>query len=364
MNVGDPSAGKTVSCRIAGGLTRRARRSPLIGRGDALTETAVILNPNSGNETGVEQVRAWADRHRAITLHETADTGDGEAIARRAIDQGATMLVAAGGDGTINEVINGMADALDRVRLGIVPVGTGNDLARAAGVPLDTDEALGLLAAPEATPVDLLRVTWKQQSQQRSGEQTREQMSEQSHEQTSEQSRLMANVATAGLTRVIRRNLTRRLKAGLGPAAYIVAAVRGIRQIEPFALRVWVDDEPVVERPCTMIAVANGRSAGGGAVVAPDAAINDGLLDVIAFHAQTIGEQISLLTDYWRDALDESLWATVRRGRKVHVDAQPEQQFSSDGELFPVTAATFEVMPGALQLVANTAADDAVGFKS
>src|SRR5262245_2940857 len=104
-------------------------------------KTCVILNPSSGNSNAAPIEAALASLEEAV-LWPTRAAGDAIRLARQALDEGAELVVAAGGDGTIGEVVNGLAGGLDRVRLGILPLGTGNDFARALGLPLELGQAL------------------------------------------------------------------------------------------------------------------------------------------------------------------------------------------------------------------------------
>ena len=119
----------------------------------------IILNPNAGSARDVDAIEASALRLGETTFCTTDQPGEATRLAQRAIADGCDLLVAAGGDGTINEVLNGLAPDFTRARLGILPLGTGNDFVRSMGIPTELDAALDVLAAGTERSIDVVRVT-------------------------------------------------------------------------------------------------------------------------------------------------------------------------------------------------------------
>ena len=122
--------------------------------------TLVILNPNAGSADQVPRLRRLLAGQPGFEVRETEGPGDAETLAREAVRDGVATVVAAGGDGTLNEVLNGLADDLSAARLGVLPLGTGNDFARTVGVPEETEAALQVLHRGRTRRIDVARCAW------------------------------------------------------------------------------------------------------------------------------------------------------------------------------------------------------------
>ena len=124
-----------------------------------MAKTFVIVNPAAGSvndvDSLVKRIRNLPDAEVCIT----AKAGAAMQSTRTALRKGCEMVVAAGGDGTLNEVVNGLREDASAVVLGLIPLGTGNDFARTLGLPRDVDEAIALLRAGHTRAIDLVRVT-------------------------------------------------------------------------------------------------------------------------------------------------------------------------------------------------------------
>src|SRR5438067_9295680 len=105
----------------------------------------VILNPTSGSITDLDAIMSHLRRLTVDRIEVTQKAGDAEEFAHEAVRAGCNYIIAAGGDGTLNEVLNGVAEDLERVRIGLVPLGTGNDFARSLKLPAAIDENIGIL---------------------------------------------------------------------------------------------------------------------------------------------------------------------------------------------------------------------------
>ena len=118
----------------------------------------VILNPAAGSVNDLEQLLKQIERLKPAAVRLTRKTGGAKACAAAALRQGCKYLIAAGGDGTLNEVINGIAPHAARVRVGLLPLGTGNDFARCWNLPSDVEANIDILKAGKVRKVDLVRV--------------------------------------------------------------------------------------------------------------------------------------------------------------------------------------------------------------
>lgn len=226
----------------------------------------ILHGKQAGNEalrTAVERVR---ERGHDIDVRVTWEAGDTRSLAREAALAGIHRVVAGGGDGTLNEVVNGL-DAADvpSPSLGVLPLGTANDFACSAGIPVDLESALLLCAEGPCHPIDIV--------QGRRG--------------------CFINVATGGYGTEVTVNTDPALKRVLGGAAYFVTGITRFFQLEPIEARI-IGPGLLWEGALAVVAIGNGRSAGGGHELCPDAAVDDGLLDVAVLPNAPDGHQTVL----------------------------------------------------------------------
>ena len=247
---------------------------------------------------------------------------------------GERALVVVGGDGSVHTAV---ATLLSRGELsadrpiGLIPLGTGNDLARTLGIPLDPAAAARALLAGRSRPLDLV---------------------------VDDAGGVVVNAMHLGVGAEAAEKASA-LKDRLGRAAYAVGSVAAGAGATGWHLQVVVDGVPVdVDREVLMVAVANGRTIGGGAPLAPDASPDDGLADVVV--ATSTGPLARLgfavaLRDGEHVERDDVL---VVRGRSVTVTGDPFP-LNADGELDgPVTARTWTVRPAAWSLLAPATSSD------
>ena len=221
----------------------------------------LILNGKSaGDEALREAVATMRERGIALEVRVTWEAGDAKRYVSEAIADGVDTLIAAGGDGTLSEVATALADrdepAEDLPALGLVPLGTANDFANAALVPLEPLPALELLAGEPSIPLDLLKLLTDDGS-----------------------THWCANLASGGFGTQVTVETDEGLKKMLGGLAYLITGISRLGRIEPLQARL---HGPGFEWEGGFIAlgIGNGRQAGGGQVLCPDARVNDGLLDL------------------------------------------------------------------------------------
>ena len=253
--------------------------------------------------------------------------------AREARQSGAELVVAAGGDGTVHLVANGLmqagATAETRPTLGVLPLGTGNDLARSLALPIGAHpvEAVDALRHADRRTIDLIRV---------------------SHEDDAGDTDYAVNVCAGGFSGEVDEAMTDELKASWGPLAYLVGAVKALPGLAEYHTRVAWDGGPEEPLGAYNIVVANARTAGGGKPVAPRASLEDGLLDVVIVRADADLVRLAarvLAGDYLDD--DDIVFNRVR---SVRVRSRPGMWFNVDGELRTNAPVTFTAVPGALRV--------------
>jgi diacylglycerol kinase (ATP) len=291
--------------------------------------SCVILNPRAGSAEQTEALREALAAQIEGTLCETDSAGHATALAAEALEAGYDPIIAAGGDGTINEVVNGLASDFARARLGIVPLGTGNDLARTLAIPADPLAALNIVMSGAEHRLDLMKA------------------------ETADQATYGINVAAGGFSGQVDGVLTGELKANWGPLAYLLGAARIVPDLASYKTMIAWDDGPVERVEALNVVVANGRTAAGGFQVAPLANPEDGLLDVIIVRYGDVLDLAGVAARLLAGNYLSSEQVTHRRARRVHIAAQPGMWFNVDGELFTSQPITFTVMPQALRVMAG-----------
>ena len=291
-----------------------------------MAKTCFILNPAAGSVKDVEALTAQLLSLPDSEVKLSARHGSAERAARSAIRAGCALIVAAGGDGTLNEVINGVGEKSEGVRVALLPLGTGNDFARSVELTTDVEECLEVIRAARTRPIDLVRVT-------------------------SDQVRYFVNVSAGGFSGAVNEKLTPELKETWGPLAYVRGAAAALSELRAFSANISFDNTDALALDLYNIVVANGRYVAGGMPIAPEASLDDGLLDVILLPA-TSATQLTLLAP--QILLGKHLASDgiiFRRAAKICVNSKPGMWFNVDGELVGNEPATFEVLPRALQFV-------------
>lgn len=261
-----------------------------------------------GKQAANDQVRAAVTARREagweLAVRVTWESGDARRFVEQALQQGYPTLVAGGGDGTLREVAEAMALAKTGASLAFLPLGTANDFARAAGVPLDPLEALSLLDVP-ARPIDMGEVD----------------------------GRLFLNMATGGFGSSVTANTSEELKRVLGAAAYLLTGLRRVAEVRAAFGRFrgpgfqW-------EGEFIALGIGNARQAGGGHVLCPQARVDDGLLDLCIVPAaeDMVGTLATLLSGGLNGLQSVSLsarlpWLEVEeaQGLDLNLDGEPAE---------------------------------------
>jgi diacylglycerol kinase (ATP) len=289
----------------------------------------VLFNPKAGSAALIDALREkFADR-ADVRLVETAGGDDLGRAAGAAVRGGCELLAVAGGDGTVHAVVNALGPDFPPTPLAVLPLGTGNDLCRTLAVPLDPLDAADLIPASERRAIDVIRVEGAA-------------------------SQFAVNAVTGGFSGRVAKDVTSELKETWGPLAYLRGAVGTVADPPDYRLTVRFDDGQPETFEALNVVVANGRTAAGGVVIAPQANPEDGFLDVVIVRsADTI--DLSIVTarllegDYVED---ENV--LLRRARRVEIESDPPLPVSIDGELSEGTRFTFEVVPRALRVVVGS----------
>jgi diacylglycerol kinase (ATP) len=294
-----------------------------------MDKTCIILNPAAGNARDLEDVVARLSRVPNGEIRISSKPGSAARFASAALRKGFDLVVAAGGDGTLNEVVNGIGENLGDARLGLIPLGTGNDFARTIGVPDDIEAAIDLIVIGETREVDLVRVT-------------------------SDEVRYFVNVSAGGFSGLVDEKLTPEMKKTWGPLAYLRGAAAALSELRAYRTTLALDNSESLTLDLYNVVVANGRYVAGGTLIAPEASIDDGLLDIVLIPQRSAPElallaaQVALGTHLTSDAI------VFRRAAQLTVNSKPGMWFNVDGELVGNEPARFEILPRALRFIAPT----------
>ena len=307
-------------------ITAASRAGTRIASG-SLVRTLVIINPAAGT-ADVQIVRDAAVRVHGWDVVEATEASHARQLATDATARGYERVVAAGGDGTINEVVQGLAAHPTNARLGVIPMGTGNDLARTLDLPTEPIAAIELIEHGAERQIDLIRV------------------------ETQGLLRYCINVATGGFGGEVDLALEDgTLKETWGPLAYVLGAVKAQREMKPYEASIHFDDGPGEDVSALAIVVANGRTCAGGMRVAPLADPEDGLIDVMIIRHGTLLELAGVTARLAAGTIFESPHVIHRRSRRVHVESEPQMWFNVDGELITEEPATFTAVPKMIRVI-------------
>ena len=286
-----------------------------------------IVNPAAGNGRGAKLARTLAEEFRAagISLEIAVSLGPGEAgrLAAGAVDEGHRTIVAVGGDGTANEIANGMIGS--GAVLGLYPIGAGNDLARSLGYPRGRRQHIArFLAQARPRTIDVGEVN----------------------------GRVFLNVAGVGIDGHVAERIRASARVVGQRFGYLVGALVSIATYRPQAMEVRIDGVPRLGRFLTVVA-SNGRYFGGGMHPAPRARLDDGELDVTV--AGDLGrlDSILALARLYRGTHENGTTIVTLRAKRVEIDLERALPMQLDGEVARVERLEIGVRPAALVVLAG-----------
>ncbi|MGE5185582.1 MAG: diacylglycerol/lipid kinase family protein, partial [Acidobacteriota bacterium] len=300
--------------------------------------TVVIVNPQSqGGKLGKRWTELADTLGRAFPFDEamTQAPGDATRLAREALRGGAERIVAIGGDGTINEVLNGFFEdgqpVAPEASLGLIPYGTGGDFRRTLGLPVAIADAAAVIAANKRRKIDVGLLDLMS----RDGKPVR---------------RMFANIASFGVSGVVDRLVNESGKK-LGRLSFAVATARATWSYKNQRVELVFDGKDRVELTINTVAVANGRYFGGAMMVAPNAEVDDGKFDVVALGDFNFGDLLKSGRRLYKGTHLSMDKVTTRHARIVEaraVDAGATVELDVDGECLGKLPARFELLPAAV----------------
>lgn len=307
-----------------------------------LEHFVLVLNPRAGAGRAARQrsrvEKELRKRGARFDVRVTERPGHATELVREALRAGAPGVAVVGGDGTLNEAINGFFTPDGQAIapgawVGPLPIGTGGDFRKTVGIPDAVDAMVERFveAGPRALDVGWLSYRTREGRDAECA---------------------FVNIASFGLGGLVDRLVNEGPKWLGGRAAFFVGTVRAMRRYENQKVRLTVDDAPPRESRILNLAVANGQYFGGGMHIAPEASSSDGLFDVVAIEREGLFGQARLAPALYRGALLEREGVYFTRGARVHAEALGDQpvELDVDGEAPGILPATFAMRAGVVRL--------------
>lgn len=296
----------------------------------------IIVNPAAG---AGRTARKWPDimaQLRSIGVRFDYDIteapGHARELAKDAVSEGYELVVSVGGDGTINEVVNGLYDtgSIADVLFGIIGTGTGGDYIRSVGIPRAHLQACQCLKDPRKVAVDVGVVEYLE-----GGETV---------------SRLFVNFAGMGFDAEIVRATTLKYKALNATASYLAGLFSALVFYKNKAVTISIDGEATEQKVCTVL-LSNGKYGGGGMFAAPEADIADGLLDALIIGDLSKPDLLWSLPKVYRGTHLTHPKVTLKKAREIEVRSDEPVYLQADGELLGRLPARIYILPSLLNIV-------------
>ncbi|WGG47851.1 YegS/Rv2252/BmrU family lipid kinase [Rossellomorea sp. DA94] len=271
-----------------------------------MKQAMLIVNPSSGKELGEQYsdhaLKTMKEMGYETVLRLTKGEGDAMEFAREACEKRYDFLAAMGGDGTINEAINGMAEQEYRPIFGLIPLGTVNDFARALNIPMKPEEAIDIFKQNHVQKTDVGKIN----------------------------DRYFINIVAVGALAEASFSTPVEQKSKLGPLAYIIEGMKKMKEKQPFELKVQSDHDWEGEALLMLVALTN--SVGGMETIAPEAKVNDGQLHVFIIKDMALPKFLLLLPKILLGELAESEHVHYMKVTKLQANSTYEMIANVDGD--------------------------------
>ena len=284
------------------------------------------MNPRAGGGPDASSLAESLAPLGPLRIVETTRAGHARALAREADAEGIERIVVVGGDGTLHEVANGL-DLPSACVLGLVPAGTGNDLARSLGIPLDPAGAVDVIREGRVSRMDVLEVVVDG-----AGE-------------------VAINAACGGFGGEVNARIDQDLKDRWGPLAYVKASLDALRELPLYRVRLCFDQRDVAELSVHSLVVANGAYAARGVCVAPGARTDDGVLAVHAVLPRPLKDLLAVAPTVLRGEVPDAEHYRVWTCESLSVTSEQPLDVSVDGELRRGRSYRYRVRPAAIGIL-------------
>lgn len=267
--------------------------NPVAGRGEAYKKWSVIKKEAEEELLDYDVVF-------------TSEPGEGVFLAKAGVAKGFQVLVAVGGDGTINEVIRGIIEAGNshQVKLGVIAAGTGNDLIRTLGIPADVKKAVQVLKNAREEKIDLGKINGD----------------------------YFINTVGIGFDGAVAYEINTNVKWLKGTLAYLYGVLKTLIKYRSPKMLIKIDEQ-IYEGRYFLVAIANGKYYGGGMMIAPDANVTDGLLDIVVIKDLPKLEVLKVFPKIFSGKHIQHSKAEVYRGKKIYLESSERVLIQADGEL-------------------------------
>ena len=303
-------------------------------------KTHVILNPASaGGKTGVEQPHVMKALERSLgknySLCVTRRPLEATSSTRDAITNGCELIVAVGGDGTIQEVVNGFFSEGQLLnsscQLAIICSGTGRGFAQSLGLPDKLDEQVEIVTDGETHSVDVGKVSFR-----RADGKTVE--------------RFFVNECQAGIGGIVVKGVGTSYKRLGGLAGFGLVTLSTALHHRAQSIEVAIGEGLKIERPLLGVVIANGVYAGGGMCLAPHARIDDGLLDLVMIQDQSLIQRLTNFSRIYSGRHIDSPFFSYYQGKRFRISSPEDVNLEADGELLGSLPCTVEILPRVLKI--------------
>ncbi|GAA3713831.1 diacylglycerol kinase [Salinicoccus jeotgali] len=286
----------------------------------------IIYNPTSGREIFKKSLSEVLERFEVngyiTSTHATTQAGDATLAARKACEMNFDLIIAAGGDGTVNEVVNGMAEFDQRPALGIIPMGTVNDFANALHIPADLMEAVDTIIHGRGARIDIGLMN----------------------------SKYFINIAGGGKITEVSYEAPSKLKAIIGPLAYYVKGIEMLPQIRSSNVRIEYDDN-VFEGKVMLFLLGLTNSIGGFDKLVADAKLNDGKFTLIIVEEASLTEIGHIMTLATRGEHLKHPKVHLFKAEEIDISSFEEVQLNLDGEFGGILPAHFTNLKQHLEIM-------------
>lgn len=291
-----------------------------------MKQAMIIINPSSGKEEALEYVRQVEDILRnkgyEVRVSETAKPLDATKFCLQACKESVDLVISIGGDGTLHETINGLIDQEHRPTLGVVPLGTVNDFARALNIPLNPEKAIQTLTSSLVKTVDIGKMN----------------------------DRLFANVVAAGSLAESLSSVSSEEKTKLGAFAYLKEGFKELIKTSSHPLTIMHDGE-TWSGESLLFVVALTNSVGGFEKMVPEASVDDGLLHCFIIKDINVFSTITVGTSLLFGSLKEHKDVVYFTAKEVQVTSSAQLHTNVDGEDGPPLPLELRILPSHIQVI-------------
>lgn len=286
----------------------------------------IIYNPTSGRELFRRHLPEVLEKMEKAgyetSCHATTCEGDAIQAARVAVERKFDLVIAVGGDGTLNEVVSGIAKFEDRPKVGLIPMGTTNDFARAVHIPRDINKAVNIILKGDSIPVDIGLMN---------------------------DDRYFINIAGGGRLTELTYEVPSKLKTVLGQMAYYLKGIEMLPSIRSSRVRIEYDGQ-VFDDSAMMFLIGLTNSVGGFEKLAPDASINDGKFTLLILKELNMAEFIRVASLALRGEHLSDPHVIYAKASKITVTTEERVLLNLDGEYGGLLPAVFENLAGHIEM--------------